>query len=49
MSPEFVRNALEHLMATKYNEPFSKLGLPVALKAWAEAALTAATVDDLFN
>ena len=27
MSPEIVRNALEHLMATKYNEPFSKLGL----------------------
>jgi hypothetical protein len=96
MSPEFVRNALEHLMATKYNEPFSKLGLtyygqgreegreeglvagergtvhmvlkarglPVsdsqraridacddlaALKVWAEAALTAATVDDLFK
>jgi hypothetical protein len=96
MSPEIVRNALEHLMATKYNEPFSKLGLsyygqgreegreeglvagergtvlmvlkacglPVsecqqaridacddlaALKAWAEAALTAATVDDLFK
>jgi hypothetical protein len=100
MSPEIVRNALEQLMATKYNEPFSKLGLsyygqgrdegreegreeglvagergtvlmvlkarglPVsdsqraridacddlgALKAWAEAALTAATVDDLFN
>jgi hypothetical protein len=96
MSPEIIRNALEHLMATKYNEPFSKLGLsyygqgreegreeglvagqrgtvlmvpkarglPVsggqraridacddlaALKAWAEAALTTATVDDLFN
>jgi hypothetical protein len=96
MSPEFVRNALEHLMATKYNEPFSKLGLtyygqgreegreeglvagergtvlmvlkarglPVSdsqrsridacddlavLKAWAETALTAATVDDLFK
>jgi hypothetical protein len=96
MSPEIVRNALEHLMATKYNEPFSKLGLsyygqgreegreegmvagergtvlmvlkarglPVTdsqrsridacddlavLKAWAEAALTAATVDDLFK
>ncbi len=96
MSPEIVRNALEHLMATKYNEPFSKLGLsyygqgreegreeglvagergtvlmvlkarglPVSdsqrshidacddlavLKAWAEAALTAATVDDLFK
>ena len=27
MSPEIVRNALEYLMATKYNEPFSKLGL----------------------
>lgn len=27
MSPENVRNALEHLMATKYSEPFSKLGL----------------------
>jgi hypothetical protein len=27
MSPEIVRNALEHLMATKHNEPFSKLGL----------------------
>ena len=96
MSPEIVRNALEHLMATKYNEPFSKLGLSyygqgreegreeglvagergtvlmvlkarglsvsesqraridacddlAALKAWAEAALTAATVDDLFK
>ena len=92
MSPEIVRNALEHLMATKYNEPFSKLGLsyygqgreeglvagergtvlmvlkarglPVSdsqrsridacddlavLKAWAEAALTAETVDDLFK
>jgi hypothetical protein len=96
MSPEIVRNALEHLMATKYNEPFSKLGLsyygqgreegreeglvagergtvlmvlkarglPVSdvnrvgidacedlavLKAWAEDALTAATVDDLFK
>ena len=96
MSPEIVRNALEHLMATKYNEPFSKLGLsyygqgreegreeglvagergtvlmvlkarglPVSdanraridacedlavLKAWAEATLTAATVDDLFK
>jgi hypothetical protein len=92
MSPEIVRNALEHLMATKYNEPFSKLGLsyygqgreeglvagergtvlmvlrarglPVsdahraridacddhaALKAWAETALTAAAVDDLFK
>ncbi len=96
MSPEIVRNALEHLMATKYNEPFSKLGLsyygqgreegreeglvagqrgtvlmvlkarglPVSdsqraridacddlatLKDWTEAALTAATVDDLFK
>ena len=96
MSPEIVRNALEHLMATKYEEPFSKLGLsyygqgreegreeglvagergtvlmvlkarglPVSdsqrarvdacddlavLKAWAEGALTAATVDDLFK
>ena len=92
MSPEVVRNALEHLMATKYNEPFSKLGLSyygqgreeglvagergtvlmvlkarglavsdaqraridacddlAVLKAWAEAALTAATVDDLFK
>jgi hypothetical protein len=27
MSPEVVRDALEHLMETKYNEPFSKLGL----------------------
>jgi hypothetical protein len=27
MSPEVVRDALEQLMATKYNEPFSKLGL----------------------
>jgi hypothetical protein len=27
MSPEGVREALEQLMATKYNEPFSKLGL----------------------
>jgi len=27
MSPEIVRNALEQLMATKFNEPFSKLGL----------------------
>jgi hypothetical protein len=27
MSPEAVRNTLEHLMATKYREPFSKLGL----------------------
>src|ERR1700722_13316608 len=92
MSPEIVRNALEHLMATKYNEPFSKLGLsyygqgreeglvagergtvlmvltdrglPVteiqqaridscddlaALKPWSEAALPAATFDDLFK
>jgi hypothetical protein len=104
MSPEIVRNALEQLMATKYNEPFSKLGLSyygqgreegreegrevgreeglvagergtvlmvlkarglavsdaqraridacddlAVLKAWAEAALTAATVDDLFK
>ncbi len=24
MAPEIVRNALEQLMATKYNEPFSK-------------------------
>jgi hypothetical protein len=96
MSPEIVRNALEHLMATKYNEPFSKLGLsyygqgreegreeglvagergtvlmvlkarglPVSdsqrsridacddlavLKAWAQAALTAEAIDDLFE
>jgi hypothetical protein len=104
MSPEIVRNALEHLMATKYNEPFSKLGLSyygqgreegreegleegreeglvagergtvlmvlkarglqvsdgqraridacddlATLREWAEAALTAATADDLFN
>jgi predicted transposase YdaD len=108
MSPEIVRNALEHLMATKYNEPFSKLGLSyygqgreegleegreegleegreeglvagergtvlmvlkargvhisdsqrarietcddlATLKQWAEAALTAATADDLFK
>ena len=27
MSSEVVRDALEQLMATKYNEPFSKLGL----------------------
>jgi hypothetical protein len=27
MSPEVVRDALEHLMETNYNEPFSKLGL----------------------
>jgi hypothetical protein len=27
MSPETVRNALQHLMATKFSEPFSKLGL----------------------
>jgi hypothetical protein len=27
MSPEIACNALEHLMATKYEEPFSKLGL----------------------
>ena len=108
MSPEVVRDALERLMATKYNEPFSKLGLsyygqgreegleqgleqgleagreqglvagergtvlmvlkarslPVSesqraridacddlatLKEWAEAALTAATAEDLFK
>lgn len=100
MSPEIVRNALEHLMATKYNEPFSRLGLSyygqgreegreegheeglvagergtvlmvlkarglevgdsqraridacddlATLKHWAEAALTTATVDDLFS
>jgi hypothetical protein len=104
MSPETVRNALEQLMATKYNEPFSKLGLRyygqgreegreegleagreqglvagergtvlmvlkarslqvsdsqraridacddlATLKEWAEAALTAATPDDLFK
>jgi hypothetical protein len=92
MSPEIVRNALEHLMATKYNEPFSKLGLSyyaqgreeglvaaergtvlmvlkarglqatetqreridacddlATLKHWAETALTAAAVDDLFG
>ena len=96
MSPEIVRNALEHLMATKYNEPFSKLGLSyygqgreegreeglvagergtvfmvlkarglqvsesqraridacddlATLKEWAEAALSAATANDLFK
>jgi hypothetical protein len=100
MSPEVVRDALEKLMATKYNEPFSKLGLRyygqgreegleagreqglvavergtvlmvlkarslqvsesqraridacddlATLKQWAEAALTAATADDLFR
>lgn len=92
MSPEAVRDALEQLMATKYNEPFSKLGLRyygqgreeglvagergtvlmvlkarslqvsdsqraridacddlATLKEWAEAALTAATADDLFK
>ena len=96
MSPEVVRDALEQLMATKYNEPFSKLGLSYygqgreegreeglvagergtvlmvlkarglqvgdsqraridacddlpTLREWAEAALTAATADDLFK
>jgi hypothetical protein len=100
MSPEVVRDALEQLMATKYNEPFSKLGLTyygqgreegleqgmeqglvagergtvlmvlkarnlqvsdsqrarintcddlATLKEWAEAALTVATADELFN
>ena len=96
MSPEVVRDALEQLMATKYNEPFSKLGLTyygqgreegreeglvagergtvlmvlkarslqvsesqraridacddlATLKQWAEAALTVATADDLFQ
>jgi hypothetical protein len=91
-----VRDALEHLMATKYNEPFSKLGQRyygqgreegreegliagergavymvlkarrfevsdhqrelidscddlATLKAWAEAAITAATPDDIFG
>jgi hypothetical protein len=27
MSPEIVRNALQHLMVTKFSEPFGKLGL----------------------
>jgi hypothetical protein len=27
MSPKIVRNAVEQFMATKFNEPFSKLGL----------------------
>jgi hypothetical protein len=96
MSPEIARNTLRHLMATKYKEPFSKLGLSYygqgleagrnqglvaaergtvlmvlkarglrvsdshrtridacddlcTLKDWAEAALTAATADDLFK
>jgi hypothetical protein len=104
MLTEVVRDALEQLMATKYNEPFSKLGLTyygqgreegreegrekgmeqglvagergtvfmvlkarnlqvsdsqrtrintcddlATLKEWAEAALTVATADELFN